>query len=62
LSYDIDGDGSVSIEDFKAARKMDKDGKGYLEDQERERCIRELIEEYGIPKNQTDRERHSSHI
>ena len=42
MTYDIDGDGVVSIDDYKVARRFDKDLDGILNPQEREQCITAL--------------------
>ena len=42
VSFDLTGDGSVSIKELQIAKKFDQNKNGLLEEEERQKCIEAL--------------------
>lgn len=52
-SYDITGDGTVGIVEYKIARHFDKNKDGILDSEERKLCIEHLKKGFELPKIET---------
>jgi hypothetical protein len=50
LSYDLTGDGTVSIREYNIAKQFDKDQNGVLDAKEREECFKALKAGFEFPK------------
>lgn len=42
MSYDVDGDGNVSVQDYYFAKQFDSNNDGILEEHERVKCLTAL--------------------
>jgi hypothetical protein len=49
-SYDLTGDGTVSIREYKLARRFDINKDGILDDQERKECLQAIKDGIEFPK------------
>ena len=49
-SYDLTGDGTVSIREYKLARQFDKDKNGILDEEERKACLKAIRDGIEFPK------------